>query len=77
MSDKCGSYGDDDDVQVNKNGIVYSFGNIRELSNAIEGTMADKMKLEKWSKYSHGISTVFQKRAHYTVLEKLKEKSVL
>jgi len=36
ISDKCGSYGPNDDVQNSYNGFVYHCGNIDELAQAIE-----------------------------------------
>ena len=75
MSDRCGSYGKDDDVQVNKNGIVYPFGDINHLSGAIEKTMDDKIRMNEWSQFSHHISTRFQQRSHREALEELIQKA--
>lgn len=75
VSDRSGSYGDDDDVQVNKNGLVYSFGDINQLSGTIEKTMTDKKQMNEWSGFSHAISIGFQKRSHREVLEELKQKT--
>jgi glycosyltransferase involved in cell wall biosynthesis len=74
ISDRCGSYGQNDDVQVNKNGTVYSFGNIDELANSIEKMMNDKKQIAEWGDFSHTISKKFQERSHKESLEELVKK---
>lgn len=64
LSDRCGSYGENDDVQEGKNGFVYAFGNIEEMSNKVIKLMEDKELYKRFSDYSVKISRVFQKRAH-------------
>jgi glycosyltransferase involved in cell wall biosynthesis len=64
LSDRCGSYGDTDDVQVGKNGYVYKFGDIEEMSLKVVKLMEDRKLLNKFSDYSVKISRDFQKRSH-------------
>lgn len=64
LSDTCGSYGETDDVQVNKNGYVYHFGDIEELSQKIQKLMDDVSLREQFSSYSRQSSLKFQQRAH-------------
>ncbi|MBC7846290.1 MAG: glycosyltransferase family 4 protein [Flavobacterium sp.] len=71
LSDKCGSYGENDDVQEGKNGYVYPFGNIEEMSTKVTKLMEEKVLHKKFSNYSVKISRVFQKRAHSKCLEDL------
>ena len=71
LSDKCGSYGETDDVQVQKNGWVYKFGDINQLSGIIEYAMFNKQIVEKYSIYSHHIATQFQNVSHHISFEKL------
>ena len=71
ISDRCGSYGDNDDVQVGKNGYVYEFGNITGLSENIKTLGMDKSLRNSFSAYSHKVALQFQQRAHYEALEDL------
>lgn len=64
LSDRCGSYGEDDDVQVGKNGFVYHFGDIEALAGNVQKLITDKTLREKFSAYSREISQKFQKRSH-------------
>lgn len=64
LSDRCGSYGENDDVQEGKNGYVYAFANIEEMSSKVIKLMEDKVLYKTFSDYSVKISRVFQKRAH-------------
>lgn len=64
LSDRCGSYGENDDVQEGKNGYVYEFGNIEEMSSKVIKLMEDKVLHKAFSDYSAKISRTFQKRAH-------------
>lgn len=74
LSDRCGSYGENDDVQEGKNGYVYKFAAIEEMSNKVIKLMEDKELYGKFSDYSVQISRVFQKRAHGKCLEDLIKK---
>lgn len=64
LSNTCGSYGDTDDVQVNKNGFVYNFGDIAELSEKVVKLLNDRQLLQKFGDHSRKISLKFQQRAH-------------
>ena len=74
ISNRCGSYGDSDDVQEGKNGYVFEFGNITELADKIQvlGTNADLRS--KMSEYSHRISVAFQELSHFAVIGNLTAK---
>lgn len=64
LSNTCGSYGDTDDVQVNKNGFVYTFGNIEELSDKVVKLINDQQLCRQFGDHSRKISLKFQQRAH-------------
>jgi glycosyltransferase involved in cell wall biosynthesis len=64
LSNTCGSYGDTDDVQVNKNGFVYNFGDIAELSEKVVKLLNDRQLLQHFGDHSRKISLNFQQRAH-------------
>ncbi len=71
ISDRCGSYGDCDDVQEGKNGFVYNFGDIKQLTEKI-ATLAINAELRSsFSIYSHQISKSFQFRSHFGMLKEL------
>jgi glycosyltransferase involved in cell wall biosynthesis len=72
LSDKCGSYGISDDVQVDKNGYVYQCGNIRQLAEIIGNLSADKSLQKKFGEYSHKIAIEFQLQSHSNVLKDLR-----
>ena len=74
LSDRCGSYGDEDDVQVGRNGFVFEFGNMEELVDEISRLAKDKLLREKMGAYSHEIAVGFQQRAHCDVLQDLVER---
>jgi glycosyltransferase involved in cell wall biosynthesis len=74
ISDRCGSYGPDDDVQENKNGWVYPFGNIEALADKIEHLIKDKALRKAFSSYSHESGVRFQEKSHYQILQKIKER---
>jgi glycosyltransferase involved in cell wall biosynthesis len=74
LSHTCGSYGENDDVQINKNGYVYQFGNIAELAEKVMKLMHDADLRRQFSEYSHTISLKFQQRAHKQSLLDLSSK---
>lgn len=74
VSDRCGSYGETDDVQEGKNGYVYEFGNLPQLANKIKMLAQDIDKLKQFGEYSHKIAAGFQNIAHYTIVDKLIKK---
>ena len=71
LSNRCGSYGDTDDVQEGRNGYVYEFGNIKSLAEKIKMLSKDKTKRESFGKYSHELGMQFQQNSHCVFLEKL------
>ncbi len=73
LSDRCGSYGETDDVQTGRNGYAYPFGNIPELAKLIKGLMADRKKQIAFGEYSHSIAGKFQLQSHKGILDALLE----
>lgn len=71
LSDRCGSYGETDDVQDGENGIVFPFADINALADAIEQLTLDKTRREDFGERSHQRAVQFQDVAHRGVLEKL------
>lgn len=71
ISDRCGSYGDHDDVQLEKNGLVFEFGNARELADRIRVLLTDEDKRRRFSEHSISISRQFQQRAHVDIIDEL------
>lgn len=74
ISDRCGSYGESDDVQPGKNGWVYKFGQIDELSDRIQELARNPEQRRQFGNYSHKISSEFQTTSHFTSLQTLVEK---
>jgi glycosyltransferase involved in cell wall biosynthesis len=74
VSDKCGSYGPDDDVQEGKNGYVYQFGDMQQLSKQVIQLMEDKGKQATFGLYSHKIAKKFQQRSHSECIKELSRK---
>jgi len=64
ISDRCGSYGISDDVQEGKNGFVYKFGDIKDMSSKVELLINNEDLRISFSSRSIEISRQFQKRAH-------------
>jgi glycosyltransferase involved in cell wall biosynthesis len=71
VSNTCGSWGDNDDVQIGKNGYVYQYGNLIELQQQIF-QIINKNKLETFGEYSIEISRKFQQQAHFHMIKNLK-----
>lgn len=71
ISDTCGSYGNDDDVQHGLNGYVYPFGNIRRLADDIKKLASDRALVAEFSAYSHSIAVRYQKRSHEAALREM------
>lgn len=71
ISDRCGSYGEADDVQENRNGFVYPFGEFDKLANSIKLLVENRTLRVKFGEYSAKISREFQKNAHVDILTKL------
>ncbi len=74
ISDRCGSYGPNDDVQEGKNGFVYSFGNINQLSQKMAVLAINSDLRKSFGIYSHQISKSFQLCSHYEMLKELSSK---
>lgn len=70
ISDLCGSYGAEDDVQEGMNGYVYPFGNIQSLATKID-LLLDTGKRKSFGEYSHQIAVSFQDRSHVKALDEL------
>jgi glycosyltransferase involved in cell wall biosynthesis len=73
ISDRCGSYGQHDDVQEGKNGFVYPFGNITALADVITRLCSNGTLRVSMGEYSHQLSVAFQQRSHHEVLNDLIE----
>ena len=71
ISDRCGSYGNDDDVQEGKNGSVFQFGNIEQLALQIKSLANDVILRKKYASHSHDIAVQFQYNAHFDILKNL------
>lgn len=71
ISDRCGSYGESDDVQEGKNGFVFPFGNIPGLSGTMKKLCLDASLRMAMGEYSHKIAVDFQDRSHHRILEDL------
>ncbi|MGN6266142.1 MAG: glycosyltransferase family 4 protein [Ginsengibacter sp.] len=71
LSDRCGSYGKTDDVQVGKDGYVFEFGNTKDLAEKIRLLITDQAKRESFGKYAHELGMQFQENSHSGFLEKL------
>jgi glycosyltransferase involved in cell wall biosynthesis len=73
LSDRCGSYGKDDDVQIEKNGYVFEFGNIEDLAQKIKLLAVNEERRKLFGSYSHQIALVFQQRSHFGIIDNLLE----
>jgi len=71
LSDRCGSYGISDDVQEGKNGFVYTFGSINELSKAIKELSINKERRLVFGPHSHNIAVDFQACSHVKIIGEL------
>jgi glycosyltransferase involved in cell wall biosynthesis len=71
LSDRCGSYGETDDVQVGKDGYVFEFGNTKDLAEKLKLLITDQAKRESFGKYAHQLGMQFQENSHSGFLEKL------
>lgn len=69
VADTTGSWGENDDVQPNKNGFVYTHGNIEELKQFLLNIIQDR--LLEFSHYSIKISRKFQQLSHCDVLKQI------
>jgi len=71
LSDRCGSYGETDDVQLGKDGYVFEFGNTKDLAEKLKLLITDQAKRESFGKYAHELGMQFQENSHSGFLEKL------
>ncbi len=74
ISDRCGSYGPHDDVQEGKNGYVFQFGNVKQLSQCIRVLVNDENLRHNFRGHSHEIATQFQLSAHRESLGEILER---
>ncbi len=72
ISDRCGSFGDTDDVQEGKNGFVYPFGNTLKLAEMVRTLISDTNLRTQFGKYSHNIANGFQLKSHVTAINQIK-----
>lgn len=72
ISSRCGSYGSTDDVQEEKNGFVYEFGDLKTLKEKITSLLSDDQKRKTFGLFSHQLALRFQERSHFTALDELK-----
>jgi glycosyltransferase involved in cell wall biosynthesis len=71
ISNRCGSYGESDDVQQGKNGFVYPFGDINALADKIEWMISHPAERKAFGITSHEISLQFQQRSHVLFADEL------
>ncbi len=64
VSDRCGSYGEKDDVRPGYNGFVVKYGDINELAERIDCLAQRRDLLEKFSLRSHEIAEDMQLTSH-------------
>ncbi|MEO8721752.1 MAG: glycosyltransferase family 4 protein [Ginsengibacter sp.] len=76
LSDRCGSFGDTDDVQTGKNGYVFEFGNIEDLAEKIKQLALNSERRNSFGNYSHKIAFSFQQESHVGVIKKLLERQI-
>ena len=73
ISDRCGSYGLHDDVQVGKNGFVYPVGNIDELVNRVKAIVNNPDLKASFGDMSHALARDFQQCSHKHAISRLSE----
>jgi glycosyltransferase involved in cell wall biosynthesis len=71
VSDRTGSYGDTDDVQIGKNGYVYTFGNLEQLAKLILRVKDEDALLKNHQAYSHQLGIKHQQRSHFDICTEL------
>ena len=69
ISDRCGSYGPDDDLQPEKNGFVYKCADIKELAGKMEILAANSELRKQFGEYSHSYGQRSQAISHYLGLK--------
>jgi len=71
VSDRTGSFGENDDVEEGMNGYVYPFGDIDALSTRIKSLICFPEESKKMSEYSHALGAKFQRISHHDVIYEL------
>lgn len=71
VANTSGSWGNDDDVQIGKNGYVYQHGNLNELQQQLI-KIVEENKIETFGKHSLHISRRFQQQSHFEMIKNLK-----
>lgn len=71
ISDRCGSYGTDDDVRPGINGFVYRCGDVDELTQQLEWLAMQRNHRESMGRASHKIGRLQQDVVHDEILETL------
>jgi len=74
ISNNCGSYGANDDVQEGKNGFVYETGNIKELSMILDYLIRDNKILDEFGSFSRIIGLHNQFVSHHKGVQSLVER---
>lgn len=69
VANTSGSWGNNDDVQINKNGFVYQQGNIADLQQYLLTLINGKAK--EFGEYSQKISREFQQLSHYKTIQNI------
>jgi glycosyltransferase involved in cell wall biosynthesis len=71
ISDRCGSYGETDDVRHQQNGFVYPYGSIAELAEKIKLLAQNSDLRKRFGDKSHEFAEIHQERAHRIVMNEL------
>ena len=77
ISDRCGSYGESDDVLEGKNGLVYEFGNIQKMANAIKRLIQIDNNRATFSQMSHQIGVKHQFISHFKSIEEIVNRAII
>jgi glycosyltransferase involved in cell wall biosynthesis len=64
ISDRCGSYGPNDDVQIGRNGFVYPCGDTRTLAHNLERLASSPGLKQRMGKASHRFAVQAQEKSH-------------
>jgi glycosyltransferase involved in cell wall biosynthesis len=71
VSDRCGSYGPNDDVQPGKNGFVFRTGDVSDLADKIQCLTENVQLRSRFAEASRAFALESQKKAHYGAMESL------
>jgi glycosyltransferase involved in cell wall biosynthesis len=75
VSDTSGSYGPMDDVQPGKNGMVYKYGDIKDLALTIKHLIENRNLLTSFAMNSLSIAKRQQDICHFEIIKKIYEKN--